>query len=248
MTEPIDAETYVALRIYIDAATAVVAGWLKARAAGECGDDCEPYLIDADTEEPAHPTIYEMAEAYYLHVPWQSVSLGPAEALAAELGAPVKLPPDTAAGRISWATWADRGQLIAALDAATPAEVRAEIGDLSRAPAEGDAETGVKWTGADEDGLGWWAVALSAAGVLAWLGRRTIWGFVISLGARRLLGLLAGAALLSTVGVGALQFLDSVGKGLADAGSAIPFVLGGVAAVVVAGAVVYAVSSHRRGR
>lgn len=240
--KPIDPETYVALRLYIDTATAVVGGWLKKL---PC-DDCEPVLVDEETGEVATPTIYDMAAAFYEHVPWQSVSLEPAAAAVSELGIEMAIPQNTAQGRISWASWVDRDQMIKALDAATPADVRAQLGDLQRAPSE--QETGIKWDGADAGGLGWWAVALSAVGVLAWLGRRTIWGFVLSLGAKRLLQLLAGAALAGTVGVGALQFLHKVGQSIAAAGDAFPSLVIGAVAIGGLGTLAWMVTRRRRRR
>lgn len=233
-------EVYAVLRLYIDTGAAIVLGWLKEM---PCGD-CEAVLEDQDTGEVFRPTIYDMAKTYYEYVPWESVSLAPAAALVSEMGLQVALPQDTAQGRISWATFADREQLIKALDAATPASVRAQLGSLDRPPS--DQETGIKWGGADVDGIGWWAIALSAVGVLAWLGRRTIWGFVISLGAKRLLQLLAGAALAGTVGVAALKFLGSVAKTIEAAGDSVPYVAIGAIGLSFVGLAVWLMKGRRR--
>jgi hypothetical protein len=231
--EPITAEVYAALRMIIDSGCAVVDAYRKFRDGG--GEDGGGW-----SEPPTGAA--KMAETIYRYVPAADISLVPAQdfALKYKPGEPVWYP-DTDASRLGWPTFVDRPQLLAALQKATPETVQKEIGSLDR-PPDAKGKYGIL-PSADVGGLEWWAIALAAGGVLAWLGRRSLPGLLLGVLPQGTLAFVARWLFRGLVVVGGAVALTHFGKKLIEegakkAGALVPFlVLGGVAALGIGVAV-----------
>lgn len=200
---PVTAEAYATVRLAIDTGCKLV----EARAA--TGKDIS-----------SRPTLGDLSEIIYAYIPAEMISMEPAVAFSKKYGTDLEPDPNDPSDRYGWPTFVDRAQLITALEVVTPAAVKAEIGNLDRPPDAKGRELGL--LNADIGGSEWWAIALSAAGILAFLGRRSIPGLVASLlpvGPIRntalwlFRGLLASGAI---VGISAL--LNKTVDNFADAG------------------------------
>lgn len=227
-------ETYAALRVAIDAGTTAVRTWYERRMDG-CETDCEP---------KTDPNLGDLSDFVRTYIPDDALSLEPAQKMATTVP-PIEgsnfIPTEHPDDLYGWPTFADRDQLLVALDKVTPPAVRGELGKIEGPPS---STAGEGWTGADQDGLSWWAVALAAGGVLAWLGRRHVAGFVLSVGAERLFRtLLAGGAVLVLANQ-AKKVLDAAGDAGAQTINLVPIIVGGV--VVVGIIVTVAVVLSRR--
>lgn len=228
--EPVTAEVYATLRMLIDSGCSAIDAYRKYRDQG--GAD------DSGWIDPP-PGVAKMAETLYRFIPAVSVSLAPAQkfANAYKPNEPAWYP-DSDAARRGWPTFCDRTQLLVALQKVTPDPVVKEIGDLNRPPT--DKGGGDILPSADLGGLEWWALALSAVGVLAWLGRRTLPGMLVGLlpkGTLAFLGRWLFRGLVFVGGAAALTYAGKkiIEKGAEKLGSLVPFLaLGGLAAAGIA--------------
>lgn len=221
---PITAEAYVGLATMIDVATKALAV-NDARVADGCASDCMPRL---------DPRIGSMAATLYLYLPPEllpldSIPLPPGMA-----------PPTDGSDRGSHYTFRiGKAKLMTALDAMTPPEVRAELGDTSGADDPGPS-----------GGAIWWTAALAVGGGLYFLAQRN---FYVAAGAKALpvavrlsksIAILIASAFASKVFVQdapeAIKWAfqaanDAIVK---PAGQALAWVLG-LAGVGLAGVVIY---------
>jgi hypothetical protein len=146
------------------------------------------------------PPVSEMAAELYKYIPAATIPL--AEGL-------------DDSDRTSIETFrAGRKVLLQALDDATPLDVLEQLQD---ADPEGE-------------GLTWWAVALAAGGVLAWLGRRSWRGAILARIGAVLLAGLAAAGVITDLTEGAKQLLQ---KPLEQTVSLLPILAGGAGAVAL---------------
>lgn len=161
---------------------------------------------------PTTPTLGEMTDMFYAYVPTTSLPL---------------LPDQTDdCDRQGYGTFR-RGapELLAALNAATKPTVLAEV--MKDMTDEQKAEM-------DQGGLEWWSVALSAAGILRWLGKKSFRGAIIARIAAVLLAGLVAAKAIEVVTEAGADLLKKTGGAIAAAGMRImPIVLGG--AIVLGG-------------
>lgn len=139
-------EAYVTLATMINIGTLAIAENDKKVAEG-CLTQCMPIT---------KPRIGDMAASLYIYIPSELLPWSEVENLA-----PGMAPPSDNGDRASHYTFRfGRKKLFAALDAVTPPEVKAELGSITDAQREDPY---------------WWAIALSAGGVLFWLAKRNVY-------------------------------------------------------------------------
>lgn len=244
---PITAQAYALLRVYIDTGAAAVAYYAKRRSEG-CESEC--------WQEPK-PSVQVMARTLYQHLPLDAVDRGPAQAYAQQYypDDPSRFP-DTDLAMVGWPSFVDREAMIAALDAATPPEVLAELGPLDRTPQAGEGSPDGTAAGADPGAaLNWWVIALSGAGFLSWLGKskllmalspskKIVTLIVVAATALKWLGI--GGA-VSDVLEGAKKVIEKVVVEPAAKGASVLFyVLGGAAGIGAAVLIYKAVTRKPR--
>lgn len=237
-TRPITPEIYALLRTYIEAGTAATRQYIDNKKAGcnNLGD-----IFEGDQQQTCRPfktkpDLADMALIWYEFVPASLLDFTGATNLARgvmgydadHVFEPWELP--------GWPTWVDRQQLLDALDAVTPAEVRAQI------PLEGPPDSKgelVELPNAQSGGLEWWTIALGAAGVLAFLGRRTLVGLALSAMPKGALSAVARFLFRALVLAGVITAITWLGKkAVENATSALPWLVGG-AAVIGLGTIIY---------
>lgn len=230
--EPVTAEVYAALRMLIDSGCSALDAYRKYRDEGGTGD--------SGWVDPP-PGVAKMAETLYRFIPAASVSLAPAQGFAQKYkpDEPAWYP-DSDAARRGWPTFVDRAQLLVALQKVTPESVMKELGDLNRPPTDKGGDNLIP--SADLGGLEWWAVALSAVGVLAWLGRRTLPGLLLGLLPKGTLAFVGRWLFRGLVVVGGAAALTHFGKkiiekGAEKIGALLPILAVGAAAAGIAIAV-----------
>lgn len=216
--EPVTAEVYAVLRMLIDSGCASVDAYRKFRENGGEGDSG---WVDAQ------PGVAKMAETLYRFIPASEISLAPAQDFAQKYkpGEPAWYP-DTDASRRGWPTFVDRAQLLAALQKVTPESVQKEVGSLDRPPDQ-KGKLGML-PSADVGGLEWWAIALAAGGVLAWLGRRTLPGLLLTLLPQGTLAFIGRWLFRGLLVVGAAKALTYFGKKLVEGAKSAAGLLGPV--------------------
>lgn len=193
---PVTPQAYALLRMSIDAGHAAVTAYAAAIEGGclptyEGGTGC---WIDTK------PATSELARNLYRYIPTSALPLEAAQAFAKKY-----FPDDEArypakdAARLGWPTFVDRDALVAALDGVTSPEVKAKLGPLNRPPdAAGEVVALPSADAADPgEAMSWWVVALSAGGVLSWLGRSKVLLAVVGPGIWVKLALAAATILLS---------------------------------------------------
>lgn len=242
---PITPEAYALLRVYVDAATAAAAQYIDRRKSGcqNLGEALEgPQGQDCRLSK-TKPDMATMGQVFYQFVPFDSLPIDRALELREVMGYSPEY--DFAAWeRPGWVMWADRDAALKALEAVTPAEVRAAL------PLEGPPDAKGKLAAlpsALEGGIEWWSIALAVGGVLAFLGRRSLAGLALSLVPRTLLRRAAALLLKALVFGGAIALLTTAGKkiigALASGGGSVLWMIGAVA--VGGGAIYLAVRSAR---
>ena len=238
-TRPITPEVYALLRTYIEAGCAATRQFVANRKAGcdNLGGVFDETSKQTCRTVKTNPSTSDMAVLFCEFVPLDSLSLAAALELREVMGyAPDhvfeiwELP--------GWPFWVDRDMLIDALDAATPADVKSSM-KLDQPPDEAGKLT--ELPNAREGGLEWWTIALGVTagvvGVLAFLGRRTLVGFAVSLVPRGVLASIARGLFQLLVAAGIIAAVTYLGKKAAEhaAGAAsalLPLVLIGGAVVV----------------
>lgn len=204
---PITPEVYARLRMMIDGGTKIAQARLK-----NINEGCKNYCTPG-----SDPKIQDMAVELYKYIPVASLPL-PAETQQVTMDGELESYSTDDSDRPSIITFEiDRKVMIGALDDVTP------IGVLE------------KFNEADpnDEGLPWWAVALSAAGVFALLGKLNWRGALLSRVAAKLLGILAAAGLFPDLSEGAKQVIEGAKKAAKAAIGALPLVVGGIAGVAV---------------
>lgn len=251
-TRPITPEVYALLRTYIEAATAATAAYIDNNKAG-CSNYGSGQIEGVDNPQTCRnfktkPDLADMALVFFEFVPLESLSFDQATTLARNV---MGYKPDHVFELWElpgWPTWVDKDQLIAALDKATPEEVRAQLpldgppdkeGKLLELP---DALTG---------GLEWWTIALGAVGVLAFLGRRTLVGMAISLIPKTALQSVARMLFKALVLAGILTAITYLGKKAVEnatsaVSSVLPYIAAGGAVLVGVAVWMWSRSNRRR--
>lgn len=187
--------------------------------------------------EGGEPSTNKLLGLVLKYVTPDLIPLDAAESAQLKAAGGKQLPPALRRGDV---VFRDRDQLIAAVDELAP--------DLAKQVAQ--------VPGSDSGGVEWWAVALSAAGTLAWIGKLSWQGALVSIIASRiLLGVVAylgltaktdeGKNIVAEAAKAAANKAGDVANSIIDAGT---IVLYGVAGAVVVGVVIFAVNAGRRGR
>lgn len=233
--KPVTPQAYATLRLYIESGCA----WTKLY--------IEKYSLEIfNAPIQRKPGLSDMAVKFFDYVPAESVPLAPAQAIRDQLQPQLTKFPLIDEDRPGWPTFISRTTLINALNAVTPPEVLAQVGSLDRPPdAAGTLGMESAANAQDDSGaaaglaLEWWALALTAGGVLYWLGKTNFAGVMIGLLARQLLKFLvvAGAVVLFTDAAGAI--IEKLGKQAAGAArSLMPLLLLGLGGALGVGALV----------
>lgn len=235
-TRPITPEVYVLLRTYIEAGTTATRQYIENKKAGceNLGDVFEGGVPQTCRPFKTNPDLANMAVVFFEFVPLDLINFSGATNLAQSV---MGYSPDHVfeVWEIpGWPAWVDRQQLLDALELVTPAEVRAQV--LTDRPPDAAGKL-VELPDALTGGLEWWTVALGALGVLAFLGRRTLGGLLISLVPKGTLATIARVMFRALVATGVLTAITWLGKKAVEnvtaaASSVLPYIIGGV---VVAG-------------
>lgn len=139
-------EAYVSLAMMINIGTLAVAENDKKVGEG-CLTQCMPIT---------KPRIGDMAASLYIYIPVELLPWAEVENLLPGMAQPI----DNGDRASHYTFRFGRKKLMAALDAVTPPEVAAELGSI---------------TDEQKNDPYWWAIALSAGGVLFWLAKRNVY-------------------------------------------------------------------------